>query len=70
MLIGILPDDLARELAGLERFGFMLIFAILFFMPGFADVDIRRGPLSHAEGAELMPASPLLGDAPSVAAMF
>ncbi len=34
VLIGILPNELARDLAGLERFGFTLIFIVLFFFPG------------------------------------
>ncbi|MBI4099743.1 site-2 protease family protein [Candidatus Microgenomates bacterium] len=34
VLTGILPDDLARDLASLERFGFTLIFIVLLFFPG------------------------------------
>lgn len=34
VLAGILPDEFAGMLLGLERFGFMIIFAILFFFPG------------------------------------
>ncbi len=34
VLIGILPNGLARDLASLERFGFALIFIVLLFFPG------------------------------------
>lgn len=34
VILGILPDDLARDLATLERFGFTLIFIVLLFFPG------------------------------------
>lgn len=34
VLAGILPDDLAAELLKLERFGFLIVFAVLFFFPG------------------------------------
>ncbi len=33
VLIGVLPDNLAKELAFLERFGFTLIFIVLIFFP-------------------------------------
>lgn len=33
VLTGILPDEIAYELQRLERFGFMLIFFVLFFFP-------------------------------------
>lgn len=34
VLAGILPDELANELLKLERFGFLIVFAVLFFFPG------------------------------------
>lgn len=34
ILSGVLPDDIARELYGLERYGFIIIFALLMFFPG------------------------------------
>lgn len=34
VLSGILPDNLARELAGLERYGFMILIFVLFLFPG------------------------------------
>jgi Zn-dependent protease len=33
VLTGLLPDEISSELQRLERFGFMLIFFILFFFP-------------------------------------
>ncbi len=35
VLTGLLPDEMSIELQKLERFGFMLIFFVLFFFPSF-----------------------------------
>lgn len=35
VLTGLVSDDIARDLIGLERFGFILIFIVLIFFPGF-----------------------------------
>jgi Zn-dependent protease len=35
VLTGLLPDEISMELQRLERFGFMLIFFVLFFFPSF-----------------------------------
>jgi len=34
VLAGVLPDEFAGALLSLERYGFMIIFAVLFFFPG------------------------------------
>lgn len=34
VLTGILPDELAKEIYKLERYGFLIIFGLLFFLPG------------------------------------
>lgn len=34
VLTGLVSDDIARDLIGLERFGLMLIFIVLIFFPG------------------------------------
>lgn len=34
VLTGLVSDNIARDLIGLERFGFMLIFIVLIFFPG------------------------------------
>ncbi len=33
VLLGLLPDNTAQELLSLERYGFLIIFAVLFFFP-------------------------------------
>lgn len=53
VLIGVLPDALARDLAGLERFGFMLIFIILLFFPGLIFGVIS--PILHTLTSLLLP---------------
>lgn len=53
VLIGLLPDGLARELEGLERFGFMLIFLVLFFFPGLIFGTIS--PIIHTLTKYLLP---------------
>lgn len=53
VLVGILPDELARELAFLERFGFMLILLVLFFFPGIIFGAIL--PILHTLTALLLP---------------
>lgn len=34
VLTGVLPNNLAQDLAGLERFGFTILFLVLFLFPG------------------------------------
>ncbi len=53
VLLGILPDGLARDLAGLERFGFTLILIVLLFFPNLIFGLIS--PLIHTLTTLLLP---------------
>lgn len=53
VLTGILPDSISRELLGLERFGFLIIFIILIFLPGLLFAPII--PILHTITSFLLP---------------
>lgn len=53
VLTGLVSDDIARDLIGLERFGFMLIFIVLIFFPGLIFGLIS--PLLHTITGLLLP---------------
>lgn len=53
VLTGIVSHDIARDLIGLERFGFTIIFIILIFFPGL--IFSLISPLAHTITGLLLP---------------